>query len=173
MSRLFKAPRRDLVSIHPDNLKSKDWIVLLEATTVIGPSRRKLRVALATLERKTVTKYNFWMKSETFLVLEGYDPRIHVLYFCPQLYRQQNNQLTPLEGYEIGELLARTLEKSAVVRHPWYEPSLGLPQEPAIQETSAGEFDSLVIEGPIEEPTFAPIPTLTHGRSTASEISTN
>lgn len=173
MSRLFKIPQRDLVSIHPDNLRSKDWIVLLEATTVIGPSRRKLRVALATLERKTVKKYNLWRKAETFLVLDGYDPRIHVLYFCPQLYRQQNNQLTPLEGYEIGELLARTLEKSAVVRHPWYEPSLGLPDEPAIQQTTTGELDSLVIEGPIEETTYAPIPSLTHGRSAGSEIKTN
>lgn len=173
MSRLFKSPRRDLVLIHPDNAKSKDWIILLEATTVVGPSRRRLRVALATLERKIVKKHHLWRKAQQFMVLDGYDPRIHVLYFCPQLYRQQNNQLIPLEGHEIGELLARTLEKSAVIRHPWYEPSIGLPDEPAIHQVTAGELDTLVIDGPAEEPAFTPIPSLTDGRSSATERATN
>lgn len=173
MSRSIKVPQRGMVTIHPDNAKSKDWIILLEATTVVGPSRRRLRVALATLERKIVTKYTLWVKAERFLILEGYDPRIHVLYFCPQLYRQENDQLAPLEGYEIGELLARTLEKSAITRSPWYDPSSGLPDEPAIQETSTGEFDSLLVEGPCEEPTFGSIPSLTDGRSAAARTAAN
>ena len=47
---------RHYVPIHPDNINSKDWIVLLEAGTIVGRSDEKLRVAMATLERKVVTK---------------------------------------------------------------------------------------------------------------------
>jgi hypothetical protein len=73
------------IRVHPDNIAKKDWIILLEAGTIVGPSAEKLRVALATLEKKIVTKYNIFLKPEHFLVLEGYDPRIHALYYCPQL----------------------------------------------------------------------------------------
>ena len=41
-----------------DNFKSKDWLILLEAGTIIGPSPKRLRVARATLERKLVKRYN-------------------------------------------------------------------------------------------------------------------
>jgi len=34
-----------LIPIHPDNTKSKDWVILLEAGTIVGPSPDKLRVA--------------------------------------------------------------------------------------------------------------------------------
>jgi hypothetical protein len=92
------------IPIHPDNISKKDWIILLEAGTIVGPSPEKLRVALATLERKIVRKYNIFLRSEHFLVLEGYDPRIHALYYCPQLYRRDSDkQLVPLEGEEIGK----------------------------------------------------------------------
>ena len=40
------------IPVHPDNIKKKDWIILLEAGTIVGTSAEKLRVALATLERK-------------------------------------------------------------------------------------------------------------------------
>src|SRR6516162_1282867 len=74
------------IPVHQDNIKNKDWIILLEAGTIVGPSAEKLRVALATLEKKIATKYNIFLRPKHFLVLEGYDPRIHTLYFCPQLY---------------------------------------------------------------------------------------
>jgi hypothetical protein len=75
------------IPVHPDNIAKKDWIILLEAGTIVGPSAEKLRVALATLEKKIVRKYNIFLRPEHFLVLEGYDPRIHALYYCPQLYK--------------------------------------------------------------------------------------
>src|ERR1700693_4069482 len=64
-----------LIRIHPDNATSKDWVILLEARTIIGPSPERLRVARATQERKIAKKYNVWLRAEHFLVLEGYDPR--------------------------------------------------------------------------------------------------
>jgi hypothetical protein len=33
------------IQVHPDNIKKKDWIILLEAGTIVGPSRREARVA--------------------------------------------------------------------------------------------------------------------------------
>ena len=100
------------IPVHPDNIGKNDWIILLEAGTIVCPSAEKLRVARATLERKIVTKYNMLLRAKHFLVLEGYDPRIHALYFCPQLYAlDSDNRLVPLEGEEIGELLAQALKK--------------------------------------------------------------
>src|SRR5438067_13301514 len=96
-----------LIRIHPDNATSKDWVILLEAGTIIGPSPERLRVARSTLERKIVKKYKFMRKAKHFLVLEGYDPRIHAVFFCPQLYKYDSEKkLVPLEGDEIGRLIA-------------------------------------------------------------------
>jgi hypothetical protein len=53
------------VPVHPDNIAKKDWIILLEAGTIVGPSAEKLRVALATLEKKIVTKYNIFLNPNT------------------------------------------------------------------------------------------------------------
>jgi len=41
-----------LIRIHPHNVKSKDWIILLEAGTIIGPSPERLRV-----QRKSLFLY--------------------------------------------------------------------------------------------------------------------
>src|SRR5438093_10548831 len=88
-----------LIRIHPDNATSKDWIILLESGTIVGPSPEKLRVARSTLERKVVKKYNILLRAEQFLVVEGYDPRIHAVYFCPQLYKYDpGKKLVPLQG---------------------------------------------------------------------------
>jgi hypothetical protein len=76
-----------LIRVHPDNIAKKDWVILLEAGTIVGPSPERLRVARSTLERKIVKKYNVLMQAAHFLVVDGYDPRIHALYFCPQLYK--------------------------------------------------------------------------------------
>ena len=92
-----------LVRIHPDNAASKDWVILLEAGTIVGPSPERIRVARSALERKIVKKYNIWFQPEHFLVVEGYDPRIHGVYFCPQLYKYDSEKkLVPLQGDEIG-----------------------------------------------------------------------
>src|SRR3954454_18120460 len=101
-----------LIRIHPDNATSKDWVILLEAGTIVGPSPEKLRVARATLERKVVVKYDIFLQPSHFLVVEDYDPRIHAVYFCPQLYKHNDEKnLVPLHGEEIGRLIAHALER--------------------------------------------------------------
>jgi hypothetical protein len=111
------------VPMHQGNVATNDWIILLEAGTIVGPSAEKLRVAKATLERKIVTKYNILLRAQHFLVLEGYDPLIHTVYFCPQLYKfDSDGKLVALEGEEIGKLIADTLQGEVVEKQPWYEP---------------------------------------------------
>ncbi len=137
------------ISIHPDNVTKNDWIIILEAGTIVGPSTEKLRVARATLERKIVKKYNILLRSKSFLVLEGYDPRIHALYFCPQLYRyDSDNKLVALEGEEIGKLLAQAVQSGVVDKQPWYEPSAKLPSQPVITAAMQTDFDTVVVDGP-------------------------
>jgi len=143
-----KVPRH-YIPIHPDNIATKDWIVLLEAGTIVGCSAEKLRVATATLERKIVTKHNILLKKAHFLILEGYDPRIHALYFCPQLYKlDSENKPVALDGQEIGQLLAQSVRDGVVEKQPWYEPSDSVPGEPIIATTAKANFDSLIVDEP-------------------------
>ena len=135
------------IPIHPDNIAKKDWIILLEAGTIVGPSTEKLRVASATLERTIVTKYNIFLRKEHFLVLDGYDPRIHALYFCPQLYKlDSDKKAVALGGDEIGKLLAQSVQDGVVKKQPWYEPSNKLPHQPIITATTKSDFDTLIVE---------------------------
>jgi hypothetical protein len=137
------------IPIHPDNIAKKDWIILLEAGTIIGPAEEKLRVALATTERRIAKKYNIFLRARRYLVLDGYDPRIHALYFCPQLYRYDaDNRLVPLEGEEIGRLLAQSLQDGVVEKQPWYEPTQKLRDERIITKGVNADFDTVVVEGP-------------------------
>lgn len=76
----FKKHRGTPVAINSDNANSKDWLVLIEAATVVGIDRDKLRVALVTRERKLVKKRSLFRKTQHFLLVDGYDPRIHALY---------------------------------------------------------------------------------------------
>jgi hypothetical protein len=82
--------------------------------------------------------------------LEGYDPRIHALYFCPQLYRfDADNKLVALEGEEIGKLVAQAVQNGVVEKQPWYEPSDKLPNQPVITASAMQtEFDTVVVDGP-------------------------
>ncbi len=81
--------------------------------------------------------------------MEGYDPRIHAVYFCPQLYKYDpDKKLVPLQGEEIGRLIAHALEGGITERRPWYEPSEELPNQPIISTPVQREFDSLVVEMP-------------------------
>src|SRR6202158_4951103 len=142
-----------LIPIHPDNATSKDWVILLEARTIIGPSPERLRVARATQERKIAKKYNVWLRAEHFLVVEGYDPRIHAVYFCPQLYKYDSEKkLVPLQGDDIGRLVANALEDGIVERRPWYEPAENWPDQPIISTPLQKEFDTLVVDLPNRNP---------------------
>ncbi len=137
-----------LIQVDPDNAASKDWIILLEAGTIVGPSPLKLRVARASLDKKIVKKYNFLLRVQHFLEVEGYDPRIHAVYFCPQLYKYDSDkQLVPLQGEEIGKLIAQALANGVKERRPWYEPWETLPDQPIINAPK-DEFDTLVVEMP-------------------------
>jgi hypothetical protein len=124
---------KHFVPIHRDNVSSSDWVIVLEAGTIVGASPRRLRVAKATLERKVVRKFDIFFGTQHFLVLEGYNPRIHAIYFCPQLYRYDSDKkLIPLEGEEIGQLIAASVESGVAERQPWYEPVQELPVQPII-----------------------------------------
>jgi hypothetical protein len=138
-----------LIPIHPDNAPHKDWVVVLEAGTIIGPSPERLRVARATQERKIVKKYNFALRAKHFLVVEGFNPRIQAAYLCPQLYRYDSDKkLVPLQGEEIGRLIAQSVEGGITERRPWYEPSEKLPAQPIIDIPALTEFDTVVVEMP-------------------------
>jgi hypothetical protein len=134
---------------------------LLEASTIVGHQRGKLRVALVTQERKFVKKRRLFRKAEYFLVVDGFDPRIHALYFCPQLYKNEDGALIPLSGEEIGRLMAQALEGGAIEKRPWYQPTDGVPEETVIKHTSETEFDSLVVDVPPSQkaPALRAVPT--------------
>jgi len=71
------------------------------------------------------------------------------MYFCPQLYRYDaDKRLVPLQGEEIGRLIAQSLEGGVVGRRPWYEPSEKLPTQPIINTPAQTEYDTVVVELP-------------------------
>ena len=148
MSLFRRTPASQLVPVHPDNARKKDWIILLEAGTIVGKPREKLRVARTTTERKVVKRYGLLRKARHFLVVDGYDPRIHALYFCPQLYKYDQDKLVPLQGEEIGRLIAQSLEAGVNERRPWYEPLDKTPDEPVVNAPMQAEFDAVVVELP-------------------------
>ena len=124
-------------------------MILLEANTIIGPSPERLRVARSTQERKIVKRYNLTLRAAHYLVVEGYNPRIHTVYFCPQLYRYDHDKkLVPLQGEEIGRLIAQAHEGRIRERRPWYEPSEKLPDQSIISAPMLTEFDTVVVEIP-------------------------
>jgi hypothetical protein len=140
-----------LIPINPDNARSKDWVIFLESGTIVGPSPDKLRVARSTLDKKIVKKYDSLLRAKQFLDVEGYDPRIHAVYFCPQLYKYDpDKKLVPLQGEEIGRLIAQALASGVKERRPWYEPSEKLPDQPIIN-AAEDEFESLVVEMLVRE----------------------
>jgi hypothetical protein len=137
-----------LIPVSPDNAASKDWVILLEAGTIVGPSPDKLRVARSTQEKKIVKRYNLFLRAKHFLDVEGYDPRIHAVYFCPQLYKYDpDKKLVPLQGEEMGRLIAQALAGGVKARRPWYEPSEKLPDQ-SVVNTPNDQFETLVVEMP-------------------------
>jgi hypothetical protein len=141
--------------MHPNNVFSRDWMILLEASTIVGPSPVGLRVAKTTQERKIVRRLR-GLRRRTYLVVDGYDPRIHTLYFCPQLYKYDSNQkLVPLQGDEIGSLIAEAVQDQVKARRPWYDPSEAPPSEPVIAKDMVTEF---VVEKPKRRPALVAPP---------------
>ncbi len=63
----------NLVPIDPGNVVSNNWIILLEANTIVDSSG-ELRVAKTTQERKIVKRFRSFRR-RPFLVVDGYDPR--------------------------------------------------------------------------------------------------
>jgi hypothetical protein len=144
----FRRKATHLIPVSPDNATSKDWVILLEAGTIVGPSPDKLRVARSTLDKKIVKRYDLLIRAKHFLEVDGYDPRIHAVYFCPQLYKYDPDQkLVPLQGEEIGKLIAQALASGVKERRPWYGPAEKLPDQPIINAPK-DEFESLVVEMP-------------------------
>jgi hypothetical protein len=138
-----------LIPIDPANARNNDWVILIEAGTIVGPSSERIRVARSTQERKVVKKFDLLLQAKHYLVVEGYNPRIHAVYLCPQLYKYDaNNKLVPLQGDEIGQLIAHALSKKVAERRPWYEPLEKLPDEPIIGAPALTEFDTVVVEMP-------------------------
>ena len=138
-----------LIPIEPANTSNKDWLILIEAGTIVGPSTDRIRVARSTQERKVVRRYDLFLRAKHYLVVEGYNPRIHAVYLCPQLYKYDANQkLVPLQGEEMGQLIAHALSNRVAQRRPWYEPSEKLPDEPIIGAQALTEFDTVVVEMP-------------------------
>ena len=81
---LFRRKTRShLIPIHPHNVGSKDWLILLEAGTIVGPSPESLRVARATQERKVVMKRRGLLKRTPFLVVERIRPENSRRVFLP------------------------------------------------------------------------------------------
>jgi hypothetical protein len=138
-----------LVPVHPDNATTKDWAILLEAGTIVGPSPQRIRVAQSMQDKKIKRRYDILLRAKYFIFVEGFNPRIHTLYFCPQLYRYDTERkLVPLQGEEIGQLIAQAAEAGVTARRPWYEPSEKLPDLPPINTAMLNEFDTVVVEMP-------------------------
>jgi hypothetical protein len=135
------------IPIHPANVAGKDWVIVLEAGTVVGPSPRRLRVARATQERTVVKRYNVLLRPSHYLVIDGYNPRFQAVYFCPQLYRYESDRkLVPLQGEEIGDLIAQSVEGAVAERRPWYEPPERLPDARLIAAPVGIAYDTVVVE---------------------------
>jgi hypothetical protein len=109
---------------------------------------------VVTQERKIVKRWRS-LRRRHFLVVEDYDPRIHVLFFCPQLFQyDRHNRLAPLTGEEIGKYVADALKQKAAVRRTWYDPTERVPSEPVISIPMLCEFDTLVVDSPQLQPSL-------------------
>jgi len=54
-----------LIPIEPANTSNKDWLILIEASTIVGPSTDRIRVARSTQERKVVRRYDLFLLNTT------------------------------------------------------------------------------------------------------------
>jgi len=156
MSIFSRRDQRHLIPLHRDNARTKDWLIMLEANTIVGPGQQSFRVAWATQERRVVRPLtSLW--PQLFLVVEDYDPRIHVLFFCPQLYKYgRDGALVPLRGEDIGDFIAQAIADKAAKRRPWYDPMESVPNRPLVAAAMLEEFDTLLVEAPALAPLLPP-----------------
>jgi len=106
------------------------------------------------------------LRRQLFLFVEEYDPRIHMLFFCPQLYQyDQDGTLVPLRADEIGKFIAQAITDQAARRRPWYHPAEAVSSKTLIQASMLDEFDTLVVEAPPLVPLLpAPLEAGSRGR---------
>ena len=74
-----------------------------------------------------------------------FTPCIFVLNFTNM---NSEKKLVPLQGDEIGRLIANALEGGIVDRRPWYDPADKLPDQPIINIPLQTDYDSLVVDMP-------------------------
>jgi hypothetical protein len=158
--------RRHLIPLHRDNARSDDWLVILEANTIVAPHREALRVACATRKHRIVTRVRSFTR-QLFLLVEGYDPRIHIVLFCPQLYHyDRDGTLVAMRSDEIGRFIAKSLDEKTAVRRPWYGPSQSRARSPLLAEAMLDEYDTLLVASPPTQPLLsAPVGELSHAGS--------
>jgi hypothetical protein len=152
---MFRARVPDhYVPIDPDNVSKTDWLILLE---VGSDAPHNIRVAHTTLEKTIAKKSNFFLRKEYFIVLEGYDPQTHVLYFCPQLYkRDTDGNLIALEGEEIGELLVQAFRNGSIKRQVCCQSPEKFDIQPIIGKRTSIDLNTLVGEETIPNGSLAP-----------------
>ena len=63
----------------------------------------------------------------------------------------------PLQGDEIGRLIANALEGGIVDRRPWYDPADKLPDQPIINIPLQTDYDSLVVDMPARSSSPTPL----------------
>jgi hypothetical protein len=78
-------------------------------------------------------------------MIREFTPSIFALNSTNSIPRKK---LVPLQGDEIGRLIANALEGGIVDRRPWYDPAEKLPDQPIISSPLQTEYDSLVLEMP-------------------------
>jgi len=156
-----KVQRSHLIPVNPQNATSNDWVILLEAGTIIGPSPERLRVARSTLERKIVKKNTILSLRRNISLC--WKDMIHEFMRCSfalnftSMIRKK--KLVPLQGDEIGRLIAHAVEGGITERRPWYDPSEELPDRPIIDVQMNTEFDTLVVDMPSAERARTSSPT--------------
>jgi hypothetical protein len=71
------------------------------------------------------------------------------LYYCPQLYKYDGDKtLSPLDGEEIGKLVAQAVQNGVVEKQPWYPPSEMLSRAPIVNGNMNIDFDRVVVDVP-------------------------
>jgi hypothetical protein len=57
-----------------------------------------------------------------------------------------DRNLVALEGEEIGQLLAQSVQGGVAKKEPWYEPSNGTPSDPLITNIRKADFDTVIVD---------------------------
>src|SRR5262245_6623035 len=64
-------------------------------------------------------------------------------------YNNTDKTLVPLEGEEIGKLVAQAVQNGVVEKQPWYAPTEMLSRKPIVDGKMDIDFDSVVVDAPI------------------------